>query len=719
MLQYSPQREQTWRAALEKALGPRAADYTKLHSKQLVGVLILVYARTDCAHHVSAVSSSSVALGPMGFFNKGAVAVRLKYNDSVLCFVNAHLAAFANQVDARNRDFADVGRYMAFPPEGGKREAWTPDLRPEVERVAGSYGIYDAHALFWVADANYRIELPRADVLRMIEQDDLKMLQRFDQLRIQRENGLAFQEFEEAPITFPPTFKFDVGTSTYDTSEKQRVPSWTDRIQWLAIRPEAVQSSTYAAHFGVTLSDHKPISSFVRAEVLTVIAAKRLEVLHEVQAELDAHENDSAPDVQLRPGPAVEFDVVNYLEPQTREIEVCNVGEVVAQWSFVIKPGAVGIAARWLTVSPASGLILPGGSTKVSLTILVDDAAAAELNFTGPDAVSDLLVVSVEKKDLFLSVSAREYRPTCFGNSLAKLNRLAGVPIRKASAQELEDIVAMSDTDEIGMEGAEEKTKVPKEVKRLIGFLVEHGLERDDLFLVQGSNALVRVVRECLDTGDEFPLDKLLPHLSPSATWSKTPPALDSDPDRDLYASTLAAQLALASPEMPDFPESSDIGALSLSPPHSATEPTPPTSLPPPIPATHPTDNELTDGAGTAAVADCLLRLLDSLDPPVVGGPAYSRALRVDARDDAYQLVHGLPAQHASVLLYLLAFLRVLVNTVQDPIAREGRIDRLAVVFSAVLVKPGAGATVEGLPVAARPQRAKKFVALLLAAEDA
>jgi len=38
------------------------------------------------------------------------------------------------------------------------------------------------------------------------------------------------KDFNEGDIDFPPTYKFDVGSDVYDTSDKQRVPSWTDRI---------------------------------------------------------------------------------------------------------------------------------------------------------------------------------------------------------------------------------------------------------------------------------------------------------------------------------------------------------------------------------------------------------------------------------------------------------------------------------------------------------
>lgn len=42
--------------------------------------------------------------------------------------------------------------------------------------------------------------------------------------------GEIFHGFSEGNITFAPTFKFDVGTNHYDSSSKQRVPSYTDRI---------------------------------------------------------------------------------------------------------------------------------------------------------------------------------------------------------------------------------------------------------------------------------------------------------------------------------------------------------------------------------------------------------------------------------------------------------------------------------------------------------
>lgn len=41
--------------------------------------------------------------------------------------------------------------------------------------------------------------------------------------------GSIFKGFQEAPIHFLPTYKFDIGCDIYDTTSKQRTPSYTVR----------------------------------------------------------------------------------------------------------------------------------------------------------------------------------------------------------------------------------------------------------------------------------------------------------------------------------------------------------------------------------------------------------------------------------------------------------------------------------------------------------
>lgn len=37
----------------------------------------------------------------------------------------------------------------------------------------------------------------------------------------------VFEGYEEGPLLFRPTYKYDVGTDDYDTGEKHRIPAWT------------------------------------------------------------------------------------------------------------------------------------------------------------------------------------------------------------------------------------------------------------------------------------------------------------------------------------------------------------------------------------------------------------------------------------------------------------------------------------------------------------
>ena len=96
MVRYTSYREDQWRVAIETSLGKRASEYEKvsrqgttdppaeltfpqLHSRQLVGALIVIYVRRECAHHITSVQSNSVATGIMGLMAyKGAVAIRLR-----------------------------------------------------------------------------------------------------------------------------------------------------------------------------------------------------------------------------------------------------------------------------------------------------------------------------------------------------------------------------------------------------------------------------------------------------------------------------------------------------------------------------------------------------------------------------------------------------------------------------------------------------------------
>lgn len=111
--------------------------------------------------------------------------------------------------------------------------------------------------VFWFGDFNYRNRVTRDFAFDNIKMQDWDNLQRFDQLNEERAKKRVFEGFIEPRIAFGPTYKFDPDTDNWDSSEKQRTPSWCDRILF---RGDGIAVLAYSSHPEFTISDHKPVS---------------------------------------------------------------------------------------------------------------------------------------------------------------------------------------------------------------------------------------------------------------------------------------------------------------------------------------------------------------------------------------------------------------------------------------------------------------------------
>lgn len=137
--------------------------------------------------------------------------------------------------------------------------------------------MWDHNFVYVFGDLNFRVAKDNKSVRDAVRNKNLDYLRQADELlilmkalkpdadgvaqkiktQIKKENQVM-GEFSEGKINFPPTYKFDKGTLHYDTSKKQRVPSWTDRIIWR----DNINSSKlleYDAKFQVAFSDHIPV----------------------------------------------------------------------------------------------------------------------------------------------------------------------------------------------------------------------------------------------------------------------------------------------------------------------------------------------------------------------------------------------------------------------------------------------------------------------------
>jgi hypothetical protein len=84
-----------------------------------------------------------------------------------------------------------------------------------------------ARNIIWLADANYRIDLENEAVRYLASAGEFDALVAADQLKNAMDSNDVFVGYEEGPLLFPPTYRYDIGTDNYDTSEKMRIPAWT------------------------------------------------------------------------------------------------------------------------------------------------------------------------------------------------------------------------------------------------------------------------------------------------------------------------------------------------------------------------------------------------------------------------------------------------------------------------------------------------------------
>ncbi|XP_065165114.1 synaptojanin-1 [Atheta coriaria] len=269
----STENAKAWAEELQKVLS-RDRSYVLVSYQQLVGVCLYVYVRPEHVPYIRDVAVDSVKTGLGGHTgNKGAAAIRLVINATSLCFVCAHFAAGQSQVTERNADYAEITRKVNFP----------------MGRTLNSH-----EYLFWCGDFNYRIDMDKEELRETLKLGALELPLENDQLKKQQEQGLVFKNFIEGDITFPPTYKYDLFSDDYDTSEKCRAPAWTDRVLWRRrpLLPENGEENFNPGqliHYGradLKQSDHRPVVAVIDIEARRVDEEARDNVFYQVIRDL-------------------------------------------------------------------------------------------------------------------------------------------------------------------------------------------------------------------------------------------------------------------------------------------------------------------------------------------------------------------------------------------------------------------------------------------------
>ena len=276
-----------WRDFLVQLLDdnmPTSETYYLLHTGSMVGLFTCIFVRAPLRPRLRDLAAAEVKRGLGGLHgNKGSIMVRFVLDDSSLCFTNCHLAAGQSQTVNRNSDITAILESAVLPGE--------PDSGVRVDSYCGGGDgsmIMDHEICILNGDLNYRIDtMGRDTVVKAVNANNFDKLLDRDQLLVSRRRNPAFRlrAFQEQVIAFAPTYKYDVGTDRYDSSEKNRSPAWCDRLLYRGAG--RIKQVNYRRH-ELRLSDHRPVSGTFLMRVKAIDPKKRSAVWEQSENRLQA-----------------------------------------------------------------------------------------------------------------------------------------------------------------------------------------------------------------------------------------------------------------------------------------------------------------------------------------------------------------------------------------------------------------------------------------------
>jgi hypothetical protein len=272
---------------------------------------LMIFARSDVVDNLSPPDIAKVGFGFQEMGNKGAVGARISYSapnapqtGADLTIVAAHLAPMEDAVARRNSDWRSIVERLVFS------DAKTPISENDDNDESESAALLSGNArstkypgifapgnhLFLGGDLNYRTSnrFPsKQDILRFPQADaepndplHFSHLLKEDQLKREMSQSRCFHGLTEAPISFPPTYKYhsEAQVAARDPSHadkppqwkwaSHRWPSWCDRILFLntppglgdesrvkVLRYDALPVSPTSDHRAVALTVSIPLST--------------------------------------------------------------------------------------------------------------------------------------------------------------------------------------------------------------------------------------------------------------------------------------------------------------------------------------------------------------------------------------------------------------------------------------------------------------------------
>jgi phosphatidylinositol-3,4,5-trisphosphate 5-phosphatase 2 len=253
--QESGMNEREWLTKIKNILKSITdCEYEKIASETLWGIRMLILVKEEHSKKISHVEHAIVRTGignKLG--NKGAVGISFYFNNTSLGFISAHLTSGTEKCNRRNQNYHDILKGMV----------------PLKHKNMSQFDLtHQFNHLFFFGDLNYRVPINSEEIIMFAKNENLAPIYCADQLKGEMEKKKVFVGFEEAPILFPPTYRFAKGHRTMDhyvyvkkkrSGDRINEPSYCDRVLWKSYPDSRISNTSYGCTCDITTSDHSPI----------------------------------------------------------------------------------------------------------------------------------------------------------------------------------------------------------------------------------------------------------------------------------------------------------------------------------------------------------------------------------------------------------------------------------------------------------------------------
>ncbi|KAL8286282.1 hypothetical protein RQP46_004770 [Phenoliferia psychrophenolica] len=174
--------------------------YVLVEKERLMGIYLAVFVAESCDGFINGTSKDRVTAGLIGgrLGNKGGVGISLSFAGSRLLFISAHLAAHASALEIRKANVVKILSELKVDDFTGREQSAVP-LTDRFDQC------------FFLGDLNMRLNLSRLHADWISKTRDWHIAMEFDQLgEVLRDSESCLKGFQEAPIEFAPTYKYDV-----------------------------------------------------------------------------------------------------------------------------------------------------------------------------------------------------------------------------------------------------------------------------------------------------------------------------------------------------------------------------------------------------------------------------------------------------------------------------------------------------------------------------